>query len=303
MYWIRLLEKRGTKSRHNNFLLGLSSVQDHSIRPSSVQIWYRLSMPNDGLNPMTTPTPSHTESSKQMNQTEIDEFVYIVSHDLKEPLRGIVTYISFLFEDHPELLESEAKDRLEKIDQLSRHMSTMIDALTTYSRVGRYDQPQGPINVVHLLTSLIEEIQAETPFDTARITISETITEGLPEIVGKPNQIKSIFDELIRNGLTFNDHLPKDRHISIEAEMRDDALAFCIADNGIGIPERYHDRVFKLFKGKLHRNRYGNGVGLGLARTKKIVEQSNGRIWVESELGLGSRFWFTLPNSMGHSGS
>jgi signal transduction histidine kinase len=231
------------------------------------------------------------QRNEELNQSnkELDDFAYIASHDLKEPLRGIHNFSSFLIEDYAGQLDDEGRSKLETLMRLTRRMETLIDSLLQFSRLGRVDLAVDRVN--------LNEIVAET-LDSLAISLQEDRVEvrvprPLPTVRSDRARVGEIFYNLIVNAMKYNDKAEK----WIEIGWRENPggpPVFSVRDNGIGIPEKHHDSVFRIFK-RLHgRDKYGGGTGAGLTIVKKIIERHHGRIWLESSPGAGTTFYFTL---------
>jgi len=231
------------------------------------------------------------QRNEELNQSnkELDDFAYIASHDLKEPLRGIHNFSSFLLEDYGGKLDGEGRSKLETLMRLTRRMETLIDSLLQYSRLGRVDLAIDRVD--------LNEIVAEC-LDSLAISLQEEkvdvrVPRPLPVVRADRVRVGEIFYNLIVNAMKYNDKAEK----WIEVGWRENPAGppvFYVRDNGIGIPEKHQDAVFRIFK-RLHgRDKYGGGTGAGLTIVKKIVERHHGRIWVESSAGEGTAFYFTL---------
>jgi signal transduction histidine kinase len=229
---------------------------------------------------------------RQSNK-ELDDFAYIASHDLKEPLRGIHNFSLFLLEDYGDKLDSEGQSKLETLPRLTRRMESLIDSLLHFSRVGRVDLA---IDRVDLNEILVDVLDSLGPHLTEK-GIELRIPRPLPTVLCDRARIGEIFRNLVTNAAKYNDKPEK----WIEIGYRETGGAreaaptvFYVRDNGIGIPEKHYDAIFRIFK-RLHgRDQFGGGTGAGLTIVKKIVERHNGRVWLESSPGLGTTFYFTL---------
>ncbi len=215
---------------------------------------------------------------------ELESFAYAASHDLKEPLRGIHNYSTFLLEDYADILDEAGIDRLQTLLRLSNRMEALIDALLQFARLG-----QTPLNLsdvalqdlVEWVIKLIHMSRPESPFEIH-------ITQPLPIVYCDRVLITEVFTNLISNALKYNDQPPR-----IEIGCQSDRI-FYVRDNGIGIRDRHLSQIFRLFK-RLHpQKRYGGGTGAGLTIARKIIERHGGQIWIESKWGQGSTFYFRL---------
>lgn len=236
----------------------------------------------------------YMDSLKQSNQ-ELDDFVYIVSHDLKEPLRGLYGYSQFLAEDYGDQLDNEGLEMLENLKKLSHRMEELIDTLLYYSRLGRSDLAFDKTNLKDVLDKTLDLVKSYANEHDAVIKVKGT----LPEVYCDKARVGEIFNNLIVNAIKYNESEKKYVEIGCITDHRDfpGQNVIYVADNGIGIDESKHDVIFKMFK-RLHgRREYGGGTGSGLAFVKKIIDRHDGKIWVESNKGNGSVFYFTLQPS------
>ena len=220
---------------------------------------------------------------------ELEQFAYISSHDLQEPLRMITSYLQLLQKRYQGQLDDKADKYIHfAVDGASR-MQNLIKDLLDYSRVGTENKEPGSIDCEFILNKVVSDIKAVIKENNA--TVSH---DTLPEVMADSIQIVQVFQNLILNGIKFHgEQAPK---IHIAAEKKTNEWIFSVQDNGIGIDPQYSERIFEIFKRLNSRERYP-GTGIGLAICKKIVERYGGRIWVESELGKGSTFYFTLPTN------
>lgn len=226
----------------------------------------------------------------ERSNQELASFAYAASHDLKEPLRGIYNFSTVLLEDYHQILDDEGVECLETVVNLSVRMETLINALLRISQLGQVQLHRKATDLNELIDRVIEVFRAsrqETQFIDVRIP------RTLPTIQCDRVLVNEIFSNLIGNAFKYNEkpdqwveigYLDTDKH----------HLVFYIRDNGIGIPEHHRETIFRLFKRLHSQEKYGGGAGAGLAIVKKIVELHDGQIWVESALGVGSTFYFTL---------
>ena len=226
------------------------------------------------------------EELKRSNE-ELEQFAYVSSHDLQEPLRMITSYLQLLQRKYQGNLDDKADKYINfAVDGAVRMQNLIIDLLE-YSRVDTGDDEPGSIDCKFILNKVLFDIKAVIKENNA--TISH---DPLPEVMADSTQIVQVFQNLIINGIKFHgEEAPK---IHISAEKIANEWVFSVQDNGIGIDPQYSERIFEIFKRLNSRDRYP-GTGMGLAICKKIVERHGGRIWVESKLGKGSTFYFTLP--------
>lgn len=221
--------------------------------------------------------------------TELEQFVYIVSHDLREPLRTTSSFVELLSEEHKGKLGQKGDKYLSFIIQASERMKIMVNDLLEYSRLGGNKEPKEvDCNIV------LQEVTAD--LGAAIREAGATITaDPLPVITGLPTGIKQVFQNLIANGIKFR---KKDMNpeIRISAEAIKGAWKFSFADNGIGIEKQHSDRIFVIFQ-RLHTRTEYEGSGIGLSHCKKIIELHKGKIWIESIPGKGTTFYFTIPKA------
>ena len=236
------------------------------------------------------------EASKQYaeelrrSNAELEQFAYVASHDLQEPLRMITSYIQLVEQRFTGQLDTDAREFIGFAVDGAARMKSLINDLLTYSRVQRAKIEFAPVSMESVLNQVKNNL---------RVTISECsaeITNGpLPEITANEGQMIQLIQNLIGNALKFRREMPPKIHISAVRDKTE--WTFAIRDNGIGIDEEYKDRIFVIFQ-RLHGRDQHPGTGIGLAVCKKIVERHNGRIWVESKLGEGATFYFALPIKM-----
>ena len=234
----------------------------------------------------------------ELEQTnrELDDFAYIASHDLKEPLRGIHNYSRFLIEDYANRFDEDGRAKLETLSRLSRRMETLIDSLLHYSRLGRTDLALDEVDVQEVVDDVVERLGISLREQNTEVRIPRR----LPVIQSDRVRLGEVFANLITNAIKYNDKPQRWIEIGLVDAPRPvggDAAtehAFYVRDNGIGIQERHLDTVFRIFK-RLHaRDEFGGGTGAGLTIVRKIVERHHGRVWIESTPGQGTTVFFTL---------
>ncbi|MGB9937602.1 MAG: PAS domain S-box protein [Methanobacterium sp.] len=219
---------------------------------------------------------------------ELQQFAYITSHDLQEPLRTIASYAGLLERRYKGQLDPDADDFLDFMVEGATRMKEMIQGLLTYSRVETLEGDFKTLDSREIIKDALKNL------NIAIIESNVTITcENLPVIFGDKGQLIQVFQNLISNAIKFkNPNLPLKIHVS--AKKEDNEYVFSVADNGIGIEEQYSAKIFEVFK-KLHTIDKYKGAGIGLSIVKRIIDRYGGRIWVESSLGKGSTFYFTIP--------
>jgi PAS domain S-box-containing protein len=235
-------------------------------------------------------TKQYAEDLNRSNK-ELEEFAYVASHDLQEPLRTIANYLTLLSQQLGSRLEPENARYLEIAVGAARRMKNLIDDLLTYSRVGAQKKSFEPTDCSHVVRTVLENLRTAIEEAASRVTV-----DPLPVVQADPRQMEQLFQNLIANAVKFRGESPSE--VSVTAEENENEWVFCVRDNGIGIDLKHQEKIFLIFQ-RLHpRTRYP-GTGIGLAICKKIIEQHGGRIWVESQAGQGAAFYFSLPQTAG----
>jgi len=229
------------------------------------------------------------EELKRSNE-ELQQFAYVSSHDLQEPLRTITSFTQLLERRYKDNLDSDADEFIEYIVEAAKRMQTLINDLLNYSRVATRGKEFELIDASKILETTISNLYAAIDENNAEIN-----HENLPQIMADKRQMTQLFQNLIGNAIKFRKpEIPPKIHISaIENESKKE-YTFSVQDNGIGIEKQYMERIFIIFQ-RLHTRDEYSGTGIGLAVSKKIVERHGGKIWVESEPNVRSTFYFTIP--------
>lgn len=239
----------------------------------------------------------YTRQLEKSNQ-ELDEFAYITSHDLKEPMRSISTYSKFLIEDHEDQLDQEGKDTLHSIERLGKRMIQLLSDLLYYSKVGRSELANSEVNLNKTLKHIEDSIAPMIKEKNVKVKTPQP----LPVITCDKVRVEEVFRNLITNAIKYNDQSEKCIEVGVRFANENDLdyvqspqqQVFYVKDNGIGIKKEHQKEVFKIFR-RLHtQNEYSGGTGSGLTLTQKILKRMGGQIWLESEPGKGSTFKFTL---------
>jgi len=229
----------------------------------------------------------------ERSNKELDDFTYVVSHDLKEPLRGIAAFSNFLSDKHRDKLDEQGKHYVDVIQRSVKKMQTLIKELLELSRIGRWKQSREEIDLSQLLKEIKEDLALRL-----QETKSELKILSLPVVRYERIRISQLFTNLITNAIKYNDK--KKPIITVGCDQATDKEFRCyVKDNGQGISKEHCEKVFGLFQ-RLDTDE-DKGTGAGLTICKKIVESHEGRIWIESEVGKGSTFYFTIPKKSGGS--
>ncbi len=239
----------------------------------------------------------------ERSNRELEQFAYVVSHDLQEPLRMVTSFLNLLQRRVSEQLDDKAQEYIAYATDGAERMHSMIKALLAYARIGTQGKPFKPTDCEALLASVLRSVQFKIEDVGAVVT-----HDPLPTVIADGMQLERVFQNLVSNALKFQPRAdegldPPRIHISAErtceaggssSVQRQDRWLFKVQDNGIGIDPEYFPHLFQVFR-RLHTRDEYEGTGIGLANCRKIVERHGGRIWVESEPGVGSTFYFTLP--------
>ncbi|MFX1512286.1 MAG: PAS domain S-box protein, partial [Promethearchaeota archaeon] len=220
---------------------------------------------------------------------ELQDFAWIVSHDLKAPLRGITTLADWLLRDYKHNLDSKGQELFTLLIERTKRMYALIEGILNYSRIGRERTGITAVNLNEVVTEVIDML---TP--PAHINIQ--IETELPIIQGEKTQFFQVFQNLVSNAIRFMDK--EQGVIVINCKDEDKFWQFSVTDNGPGIAEQHHNRIFQMFQ-TLTPEKHPTNTGIGLTLVKKIVQENGGKIWVESIVGIGSTFKFTLPKMLG----
>src|SRR5581483_9299617 len=226
-------------------------------------------------------------SNLQRSNTDLQQFAYLASHDLFEPLRMVTSYMELLEHRYTGKLDPQGREFITFAIDGARRMEALIHDLLEYSRVDIRGRSFEPADCEQVLQAALDNLKVAIEESRAVVTHSP-----LPTVLGDRVQLTQLFQNLIRNALKFRGR--HEAQVQLHAERRDREWLFFVRDNGIGIDPKDFSRIFVIFQ-RLHTRQEFAGTGMGLAICKKIVERHGGRIWVESVPGQGSSFFFTLP--------
>lgn len=226
------------------------------------------------------------------SNAELEQFAYVASHDLQEPLRMMGSFAQLLAKRYQDKLHADADEFIGYIVEGADRMQRLINDLLNYSRVARRGKDFAPTDCSAVVGTACANLRAAIEESGATV-----IAAPLPVVMGDETQLVQLFQNLLGNAIKFRRDQPVLVHIG--AERREHDWLFWVRDNGIGIEPQYVERIFLIFR-RLHGRDQYPGTGIGLAVVKKIVERHSGRIWVESAPGKGSTFYFTLPAGEPH---
>lgn len=217
---------------------------------------------------------------------ELEQFAYVVTHDLQEPLRAISSFTQLLKKYCDQQLDERANQLIGHVIDGTTRMQSLIDDLLTYAQVNT-DQTMMNVDCAKLLTNILADLSITLNENNIVVTYDK-----LPVIKGIPFQIVQLFNNLIGNAIKFRRDQQPTVHVGVKEDQ--DEWIFSVTDNGIGMEAHYWERIFRVFQ-RLHSRREYAGTGIGLAICKKVVDCHKGRIWVKSEPDVGSTFYFTIP--------
>ena len=288
-----------------SFELFVESVRGRSLPWSGIEIDAALRLRLVVLDLVITRAEHLADLNADLTRSndELDAFAYVASHDLKEPLRGIHRYAHQLLES-TEAIGGENRRRIENLMRLTVRMDSLLDSLLHFSRVGRTELELEDSDLNAVLEEALEMIGARRLESHCSIRVPRP----LPTVRCDPVRVREIYSNLLSNALKYKRH--PDSNIEVghigaaETSARPNAPAetvgqdiFYVKDDGIGIDRRHHDQVFRMFKRMHGRDDYGGGVGAGLTIVQKLVQRHGGRVWLDSTLGMGTTFYFTLPGA------
>jgi signal transduction histidine kinase len=278
-------------------LISWAALLLHRAHSTAVEASEQLRIANDSLErrvqqrteELLKETQERTAAMEELarSNADLEQFAYIASHDLQEPLRNVTTHVQLLRRRYGGSLDHGALEVMAVIEAGAKRMSDLVRDMLAYSRVMHEDVGMSAVDAGQLLAEVLIDIRAQIDQEHARVTRGP-----MPEVVADATQLRQLLQNLVGNALKYHpaDSRPE---ISVTAEERSDEWVFAVRDNGIGISEEYHERIFGLFK-RLHRHQYP-GTGVGLAICRRVVQMHGGHIWVESKPGEGATFYFTLP--------
>ena len=277
--------------------LNLHSLTDsaysdrHRLLAERIGVYIAGAIANAQLHAQVT---RQTEELSRSN-SELEQFAYVASHDLQEPLRMVSSYVALLGRRYDGQLDDRADKYIHFAVDGANRMQRLIHDLLAYSRVGTRGGELTPTDTAAVLRETLSNLEVAIDESEAEVVYSD-----LPSVMGDPSQLRQLFQNIVGNALKFrSENRPR---VQLAAKRDGDQWTFSIRDNGVGFDQRYAERVFGVFK-RLHRNADIPGTGIGLAICQRIIDRHGGRIWAESKLGEGSCFYFTLPAVAEHGES
>lgn len=221
---------------------------------------------------------------RQSNK-HLQNFIHVAAHDLKTPLRGIATLAQWLVTDYAEKFDEQGQQNVNLLITRVNHIDKLLDDMLRYSKIERTRQKEGPVDLKAVLAKIVDEMELPKKIDI-------TIAEKLPTVTADENHLKQVFENLLSNAVKYMDK--SEGIIKVGCTEENETWKFSVSDNGPGVESKHFERIFRIFQ-TLSADKETGGTGIGLPIAKKIVELYGGKIWVESELGKGSTFFFTFP--------
>ena len=240
------------------------------------------------FNQMINSLQKTREALKRSNQ-ELEQFAYVTSHDLQEPLRAVSGFLQLLQKEYGENLDKKAEHYIQRSCAAAVRMRELIQSLLSYSRLHHRAKPMAPVDCEAVLDQVIANLEI-----SIRESDAHVFRDPLPTVIGDPSQIGQVFQNLIGNSIKFRGD--RTLEIRLGARNQNGEWVLSVRDNGIGIESEYNEQIYRIFQ-RLHSRSKYPGTGMGLAICKNMVERHGGRIWFESDPGNGSTFFFTLPDA------
>ena len=273
----------------------LSKPLDPDLTKAKVSVLLQLQLQrkelmekNRSLQQAEAQIMEHLASVEALNK-ELESFSYSVSHDLRAPLRSIIGYSKILAEDFSDKLGEDGSKLVTIVQQNSLRMNNLIDDLLEFSKLGRKQLVKSQVDMVPMVNHVVEMLNTSMP-NNARLEIDE-----LMPAFGDPSLLTQVWTNLISNAIKYSSKKP-DPKIEISSNTDEREIVYCVKDNGSGFDMEYADKLFNVFQ-RLHSVAEFEGTGVGLALVHKIVTRHGGRVWTESQKGIGATFYFSLPRA------
>ena len=272
-------EARVIKHKIGSFLYALACRADSSIRDQKLHI------------ELAQAKLSKAQKELKAANKAMDEYTYVISHDLKEPLRGIEAFSRFLADGYRDKLDEDGRHHIDVIRNSALRSQRLIGDLLRLSRLSEQKNPKTPV----VLNAMLMQVRVDLQYALDQKKVDLRV-DHLPTVVCDATAMTEVFHNLISNAIKYNDKPLPVIEVGCEEKSNPDTgtaeYEFYVRDNGVGINKQYFDSIFQIFQ-RLHRDKEGSGIGLAIV--KRVVESHNGRVWVESELGKGSTFYFVVP--------
>jgi signal transduction histidine kinase len=270
---------------HELQTLGNVTLIERPVRPETVQTAIRAAL---RARQRQYEMRSRQEELIRAN-SDLEQFAHSASHDLREPIRSISVYTELIQKHYGKLLDHKGAEYLGFVESAAARMETLLEDLLSYAQATTIsDEVPAPIHARVALDAALENLAGSIRDCGAQIVIGE-----MPKVRIRLTHLQQVFQNLIGNAIKYKQEGPP--HVRVFARKEDCRWVFSIEDNGIGIAEEYKETIFGIFK-RLHTNQAYSGTGMGLAICQRVVQRYQGRIWVESQLGRGSSFFFTIPS-------
>jgi signal transduction histidine kinase len=288
--WHDMLKELGKTDRLLILKKPFDNMEVRQMACSLTEKWELLNNLDDMVRRQTHELELVVNKLNEVNH-DLKDFVYIASHDLREPLRKISSFGELLRASLKDKLSEDDKENLKFMVDGANRMTKMIEALLVYSKVSK-DKPVFEVVDLNEVIKQLRQVEVGAILEETGGTIE--VTASLPKVWAESAQVGQLLQNLIANGIKYRGKGVKPRITIRVKNVSDDNVRVEVQDNGIGIKEEYYQEIFQMFR-RLHSRQEYEGTGIGLAVCKKIVERFNGEIGVESKYGEGSTFWFTIP--------
>ena len=274
---------KGKNGNYRWFLTRITPIRDEY---GNIQRWFGTNTDVTERKNIEEDLKITMDELKQSNK-ELEQFAYITSHDLREPLRMITSFLQLLERRYKDQLDQDAHEFIGFAVNGAKRLDTMTNDLLKYSQISNKKREAIPVDFEHVLEHTLENLKVQIEENNAIIT-----HDPLPTIVGDEELKVQLFQNIIGNAIKYRSQETPKIHISTIKEKNQ--YLFSIKDNGIGMSPKHLEKIFTIFQ-RLHTNEEYEGTGIGLAIAQKIIHQQGGQIWVESEIGKGTTFYFTIP--------
>jgi len=274
-------EVGGLAEAFNNMVLSLAKAAEQ-LEEKSKTLFKHLAL-----------STRQSKELKEVNQ-ELDSFVYTASHDLRAPLRGIASFASFLEEDYKDKLDERGREYIDEIKKGAGKMNDFIEDLLQLSRISRIKNPYEQVKIAEMINGILERLK----FDIENNAVEMVLQKDMPTVTCDRIKMGEVFYNLINNAIKFssknNTEHPK---VVVGCVEEGPDYKFFVKDNGIGIDPKYHEQIFGIFK-RLHTDKEYEGTGAGLSIIKRVIDDHQGKIWIDSTPGQGAAFYFTIPKDL-----